>query len=106
MPFYRYNNPIIGARKLIMSINGAAPATPSGYTVEGIFAYAYPTQICCSVPFYTIFSSLLRDNFYTTDIIEREGFISSGLYVGQDIVGYVLPVQESAYTLGFPCSNH
>lgn len=106
MPFYRYNNPTIGARKFIMSTNGAAPAAPSGYTVEGIFAYGYPTQICCSVPFYAIFSSSLGDNFYTTDIVERDSLISSGLYVDQGVVGYVLPIQKGAYAVQLPFSSN
>lgn len=36
---------------------------------------------------------------WTSPNFERDAFISSGLYVDQGIVGYVLLVQKGAYTV-------
>ncbi|RDB19083.1 hypothetical protein Hypma_014453 [Hypsizygus marmoreus] len=79
----------------LISANGVAPTPPAGYTqVLGIAAYVYPTQTCCSAPFYVIYSATLGDHFYTTDITERDAMLRLNGYVDQGIAGYVLPIQR------------
>lgn len=90
VPIYRLSNSALLDWAFLVSTNGAVPSA-SGYSVDGIVAYVYATQICGSIPLYSVFSASLGDHWYTTNINGRNRMIQLG-YVDAGIQGYVLPL--------------
>ena len=90
VPVYRLSSGTLLDWMFVVSTNGAVPSA-SGYNVDGIVAYVYATQICGSVPLYSVFSASLGDHWYTTNINGRNRMIALG-YVNSGIMGYVLPL--------------
>ena len=92
-----YETQVVSTVPLYWIHDGSTAATDNYYTTdttevtagqinEGIVAYIFPSEICGSVPFYRLKSSV--DNFHTTSASERDSAVASGYtYVG--ITGYV-----------------
>ncbi|KAJ7346125.1 hypothetical protein DFH08DRAFT_809962 [Mycena albidolilacea] len=96
VPFYRVFNSAAWDNLYTTNITERDSALKAGYTnpVDGdAVQYIYPTQICGSVPFYRLYNSVIKDNFYTTSESERLEFLSNQGYADVGIAGYVLPFQ-------------
>ncbi|KAJ7876885.1 hypothetical protein B0H14DRAFT_3436341 [Mycena olivaceomarginata] len=96
VPFYRVFNSAAWDNLYTTNITERDSALKAGYTnpVDGdAVQYIYPTPICGSVPFYRLYNSVIKDNFYTTSESERLEFISNQGYADMGIAGYVLPFQ-------------
>jgi hypothetical protein len=90
VPIYRLFSGSLLDWMFIASPDGAVPSA-SGYTVDCVVAYVYPTQTCGSIPLYSVFSASLGDHWYTTNINGRNRMIQLG-YVDSGIQGFVLPL--------------
>ncbi|KDR67380.1 hypothetical protein GALMADRAFT_79871, partial [Galerina marginata CBS 339.88] len=91
-PLFLFFNPSTTDYQFILSTNGTAP-TPSGLLAQGARAHVYATQICGSVPLYTLSKASVGDHWYTIFPNERASLISSGWTDG-GIIAYVLPLNS------------
>lgn len=82
--------------------DGSTPSPPAGFAVSFVLGYAYPSQICDSVPLFVVYDSTTTDHYFTIDPREKQGFLAVG-YVDQGIVAYVLPLDDgkSCFNLKF-----
>ena len=71
------------------------PVPPAGWTLDTIdgvaFAYVYATQACGSVPLMGVSFPAAEDHWYTTNVRERDDFVSAG-WVDEGVVAFVLPL--------------
>ena len=78
----------------LLSINGIIPAR-SGFTAIEIIAYAYPSQICGSVPLYSAAGPV--DHWYTTNLIEHNQVLHLSGWTDDGIAAYVLPLDGTIF---------
>lgn len=62
----------------------------SGYTLEGIVGYVYPTATPGAIPLYRLWNPTTSDHFYTTSVPEREKASRELGYQNEGIAAYVL----------------
>ncbi|PPQ90072.1 hypothetical protein CVT25_011971 [Psilocybe cyanescens] len=100
-PLYLFYNPSTNDYHFILSADGTVPK-PSGLQAQGIRAHVYATQVCGSVPLYTLSKPSVGDHWYTIFQGERETLISFG-WVDGGILAYVLPLESRSCLLMGVC---
>ncbi|KDR68080.1 hypothetical protein GALMADRAFT_78958 [Galerina marginata CBS 339.88] len=90
LPFYRLQSASANDFVFVISTTGSPPVVSGFATAPAIIGYVYPTQICDSVPLFTLFLPSATDHYYTIDATERQELISFG-WTDQGIAAYVLP---------------
>ncbi|KAF8195261.1 hypothetical protein K438DRAFT_1827157 [Mycena galopus ATCC 62051] len=80
-----------------MNTTEVASAMGEGYATiaNDPQTYIYPTQICGSVSFYTLYNAAKRSHFYTASETERLEFLADQGYADMGIVGYILPASAA-----------
>lgn len=90
-PLHRLFNPTLVDYIFVLSTDGTIPSV-AGYQENFIPAYIYSTQICDSIPLYSVALASATDHFYTTVLSERDDMINRWGWKDAGIVGYVLPL--------------
>ncbi|KAH9478372.1 hypothetical protein JR316_0008826 [Psilocybe cubensis] len=72
-------------------VNGTVPSV-SGWSTEGVTAYAYATQVCGSVPLLSVFNSATSDHWWTTNAADHARLVATGRWVDAGVPFYVLPL--------------
>ncbi|KDR77731.1 hypothetical protein GALMADRAFT_138787 [Galerina marginata CBS 339.88] len=92
VPFYGLFNPTTTDLVYMISTNGAPPTLP-GFQAASILTFVYPTQICGSVPLYSVSlqSGANGDHWYTTNKAEHDVLVTNG-GIDAGIAAFVLPV--------------
>jgi len=94
VPVYRFYSPTATDYMFVVGASDGTIPTVPGYEDQGIWAYAYPTQICGSVPLYAM-SHSIGDHWYTTNLFEKNRIVQFHGYTDLGILAYVLPVDCS-----------
>ncbi|PPR06734.1 hypothetical protein CVT26_001339 [Gymnopilus dilepis] len=93
LPLYLLATPGFNDVVILNSTSPAGdPPTLAGFSTAQLLAYAYPTQICGSVPLFGLSKASTTDHWYTTDEVERNVLINSFGWADLGIVAFVLPV--------------
>ncbi|KAF5328874.1 hypothetical protein D9619_011455 [Psilocybe cf. subviscida] len=100
VPLFKLSwSPLTGGQDWKFVLGGATasspPTPPSGWTlvtlngVPVIPAWVYATQVCGSVPLYSVANSGSSDHWYTTSLKEKSSFVAAG-WADEGVVAYVL----------------
>ncbi|PPQ98238.1 hypothetical protein CVT26_003409 [Gymnopilus dilepis] len=89
-PFYVFVSTTTGDNIYLLSSDGTVP-TVAGAISGGIVGFAYSTQICGSVPLFSLANAAAGDHWYTTSTAERDALISVG-WADEGVMAFVLPV--------------
>uniref|UniRef100_A0A8H7XMH8 DUF5648 domain-containing protein n=1 Tax=Psilocybe cubensis TaxID=181762 RepID=A0A8H7XMH8_PSICU len=90
-PLYRLVTPPPLDYLFVLSTDGNPPVVP-GFQTDLITAYIYSTQVCNSIPLYSVARASATYHYYTTVISERDDMINNRGWTDSGIVGYVLPL--------------
>ncbi|KAF8870427.1 hypothetical protein CPB84DRAFT_1968115 [Gymnopilus junonius] len=91
-PLYVFFNPTTADNLYVLSSDGTVPSV-SGTIPAGIVAYVYATQVCGSVPLFSVAQEGVGDHWYTTSNAERDALTSVG-WVSEGVIAFVLPIQS------------
>lgn len=89
-PLYVLVSPTTGDNIYILSTDGTVP-TADGFEEGGTVAYAYSTQICGSLPLFSLSEEVVGDHWFTTSTGERDALASVG-WIDSGVVAFVLPI--------------
>ncbi|PPQ84334.1 hypothetical protein CVT26_011357 [Gymnopilus dilepis] len=74
------------------STDGTVPVA-DGFELPIVIAYVYATQVCGSVPLYSVFEAVAVTHWHTTSTVERDELLSFG-WIDASTVAFVLPLQS------------
>jgi hypothetical protein len=72
------------------------PPVVSGYNTMEIVSYVYSTQVCGSVPIYSVFQETVGDHWYTTSEGGYQQLMQTG-WADAGIPFYALPLSGRMY---------
>lgn len=95
-PLHRLFNPTVQDFIFVLSTDGTTPVV-AGYQENFIPAYIYSTQVCDSIPLYSVARASATDHFYTTVLSERDDMINRWGWTDSGIIGFVLPLTPGTH---------
>lgn len=109
VPFYQLQPPAPGGGTDIIylpQMNGGFPSAPGFGTAAAtdIVGYAYPTQICNSIPLFVVYQPTFTYHWYTTSTAERNSLITN-VWVDGGVVAFVLPVNGTCFSATLPATH-